>query len=122
VRLYRGRVVLLATPVLVDCEHHARVRPASVVVTCADANFYLTGLRWKRWDGSRAVATGIAHVNDCTPYCAAGKFHTYPAELRLSAPLACTGRRVFFSRYWWRRAGPKPRYGAMKLTCSFPGP
>ncbi|WP_323184004.1 MULTISPECIES: hypothetical protein [unclassified Streptomyces] len=25
-------------------------------------------------------------MNDCQPYCAAGKFHTYPVEVRLDRP------------------------------------
>lgn len=112
--------MFIATPpALVDCEHHARVRPASVVVACADTNFYFSGLKWKRWDERGAVATGVAHANDCTPNCASGTFHTYKAELRLSRSVTCNQGRLVFSRYWWRRDGPKPRYGAEIIPCRF---
>ena len=69
------------------------VRPRSIVAACADANLYFTGLRWSTWSASRAVGTGIAHQNDCTPNCAAGRFHTYPAHVTLTAPRACGGKR-----------------------------
>ncbi len=69
------------------------VRPRSIVAACADANLYFTGLRWSSWTATRATATGTAHVNDCTPNCAAGRFHTYPAHVTLSGPRTCAGKR-----------------------------
>jgi hypothetical protein len=103
-------------PVFTGCSHVPQVRPASVVIACADANLYVSGLRWSRWGSSDAVATGTAHENDCTPYCAAGHFHTYPATLRLSFPVSCvTGRREF-STLRWRFAG---RGSSETLSCIF---
>ncbi|MFD4759722.1 hypothetical protein ACFWOJ_12740 [Streptomyces sp. NPDC058439] len=32
------------------------------------------------------MGSGLDAVNDCQPYCAAGKFHTYPVEVRLDRP------------------------------------
>jgi len=69
------------------------VRPRSIIAACADANLYFTGLRWSTWTATHATATGTAHVNDCTPSCAAGRFHTYPAHVMLSGPRSCAGKR-----------------------------
>jgi hypothetical protein len=32
------------------------------------------------------VGSGLDMVNDCQPYCAAGKFHSYPVTVRLDRP------------------------------------
>lgn len=69
------------------------VRPRSIVAACADANLYFTGLRWSSWTAKGAVATGVAHQNACTPNCAAGRFHIYPAHVTLSVPRSCAGKR-----------------------------
>ena len=34
-------------------------------------------------DNNRASATGTEHVNDCVPYCAAGRFYSYPVNVVL---------------------------------------
>ena len=95
-------------PVLVGCERTAHVRPASVVIACADGNFYFKGIRWRSWGATGAAGSGTAVLNDCTPYCAAGHFHSYAATIRLSRPLTCKGRREF-SAISWRFRGTKPR-------------
>jgi hypothetical protein len=96
------------------------VRPAKITITCADANFYVTGLRWASWKTTSAAGTGTAHVNDCTPYCAAGKFHTYPAVIALSQPTRCHGRTVF-TKLTWRFTHAKPkdqsRVGSITYGC-----
>ena len=68
------------------------VRPRSIVAACADGNLYFTGLRWTSWTATGAAAHGIAHQNACTPNCAAGRFHTYPVHVTLSAARACAGK------------------------------
>jgi hypothetical protein len=55
-------------------------------VHCGDGNSRLAGLRWSQWDDKAAVARGTSLVNDCKPYCAAGRFHSYPVEVRLEKP------------------------------------
>jgi hypothetical protein len=96
------------------------VRPAKITIACADANFYLDRMRWSSWKASTAAGAGTAHVNDCTPYCAAGHFHTYAATIALSQPTRCHGRTVF-SRLRWRFTGAKPkdqpRAGSITYGC-----
>ena len=64
--------LVLAAVVRTGCAHTPQVRPASIVIACADANFYVDHLRWKTWGARVATATGMAHQNDCKPNCAAG--------------------------------------------------
>ncbi len=83
------------------CEHKPRSRPASIVVACADANFYVDHLTWSSWGARSAVGKGTAHVNDCTPNCAAGHFHTFAARIRLSKVVGCVKGRREFARIEW---------------------
>jgi putative component of membrane protein insertase Oxa1/YidC/SpoIIIJ protein YidD len=71
--------------------------PQSLVLTCADANYELTAVSWHAWGTQRATAAGIARVNDCNPYCAAGHFHSY----RITA-IADQLRRCGKARYYRR--------------------
>ncbi|MFF4536785.1 hypothetical protein ACWD4F_30520 [Streptomyces aureus] len=75
-----------ATPVLVDCLWHPDVRPADFILACGDGNSRLTSLHWSHWNANSAVARGVNLVNDCKPYCAAGKFHSYPVVVVLDHP------------------------------------
>ncbi|MER6125830.1 hypothetical protein ABT173_25020 [Streptomyces sp. NPDC001795] len=75
-----------ARPVIVDCFWHARVNPGDFIIACGDGNSRLASLQWSRWDENSAVAKGFNWVNDCKPYCAAGKFHKYPVVVRLDHP------------------------------------
>ncbi|MER6248440.1 hypothetical protein [Streptomyces griseorubiginosus] len=70
-------------PVLVDCLWHPRVRPTNFMLACGDGNSRLASLHWTRWDARGARADGVNWVNDCKPYCAAGRFHAYPVTVRL---------------------------------------
>jgi hypothetical protein len=73
-----------------------RVRPHVIVLTCADANFQLRRLHWRRWGVHRAFGRGRVVANDCIPFCAAGHFHRYRARVKLGGGLTrCHGHRVF---------------------------
>ncbi|WP_406840321.1 hypothetical protein ACICHK_36750 [Streptomyces sp. AHU1] len=75
-----------ASPVLVDCFWHPDVRPAEFILACGDGNSRLVSLHWSHWNQNSAVARGVNMVNDCKPYCAAGKFHAYPVVVTLDHP------------------------------------
>ncbi|GGT16389.1 hypothetical protein [Streptomyces chromofuscus] len=91
-------------PVLVDCFWHAEVRPTDFILACGDGNSRLADLKWQRWDRGAAVAEGINWVNDCKPYCAAGRFHPYAVTVRLddSKP--------------WEKHPDLRQYGEISLT------
>ncbi|HZP71986.1 MAG TPA: hypothetical protein VFA97_01285 [Gaiellaceae bacterium] len=96
----------------------AVVRPHSIVVACADGNFYLTRLSWTSWAAAKAVAAGTGHQNDCTPNCAAGHFHTYPADVSLTKPRTCAGHKVF-TTLSWRFTKPTPKGIALSGATTF---
>lgn len=73
-------------PVIVDCLWHPDVRPAHFILACGDGNSRLFSLHWTKWDATAAKGTGVNAVNDCKPYCAAGRFHSYPVTVRLDHP------------------------------------
>lgn len=96
--------------VLFDCLHKTRVEPGSFVLACADGNSYLTHLSWRSWTAQQAVATGVHELNDCIPYCAAGKFHGYPVVVTFwrSEPVTGhTGERAY-TEITVRYTGPRP--------------
>ncbi|MFJ5548131.1 hypothetical protein [Streptomyces sp. NPDC093225] len=74
------------TVVVVDCFAKPQVRPADFLLACGDGNNRLTDLHWTGWGRQTATATGTDMVNDCVPYCAAGKFRAYPVTVTLSVP------------------------------------
>jgi hypothetical protein len=74
--------------VVVDCFSKPQVRPSAFLIACGDGNSSLTELKWKSWGPATATGSGFNVVNDCKPYCAAGKFHSYPVTVRLERPQA----------------------------------
>jgi hypothetical protein len=80
---------------IVPCVGQPVAKPASFTLACGDGNWYLTGLDWVRWSSSVGIARGIDHLNDCTPDCAAGTFHTTSAVFVVSDPVTARGERVF---------------------------
>ncbi|WP_405786753.1 hypothetical protein OG753_01410 [Streptomyces sp. NBC_00029] len=75
-----------APVVVVDCFSEAQVKPEEYLLACGDGNNRLVDLRWDTWGAQDATATGTDMVNDCTPYCAAGRFRPYPVKVTLSSP------------------------------------
>lgn len=75
-----------APSVLVDCFWHPDVRPTDFILACGDGNSRLVSLHWSQWLPDAATAEGVNVVNDCEPYCAAGRFHPYPVTVRLDHP------------------------------------
>lgn len=69
--------------IVLDCFAKPHVRPDSYLIACGDGNNGLVSLHWTHWGASSAVASGLDMVNDCQPYCAAGKFHSFPVTVRL---------------------------------------
>jgi hypothetical protein len=93
---------------LPDCAGKPTVKPAAVVLACADANFGVRRLRWTGWGESFAAATGVAYANDCKPYCAAGHMHDYQAVLVASGRQTCPGGKPSYRRVTIAFVGPTP--------------
>jgi hypothetical protein len=100
----------------------SQVRPASIIIACADDNLALTHLRWKDFGGTTAAATGSYSYNDCTPNCAAGHFHALAVRVVLADARLCPDKyddyrsaRVRFT------AGRPPGVKSATGTISLPG-
>ncbi|MGW1773912.1 hypothetical protein [Streptomyces sp. NPDC002104] len=98
--------------VVVDCSSQAQTRPAEYVLACGDGNNRLVGLRWSTWGPGSATATGTDMVNDCRPYCAAGRFRPYPVKVVLGDPQAWPDhpdlRRFTTIRLLYTDTAPEP--------------
>jgi hypothetical protein len=102
-----------ARTVVFDCPgQHALVRPGSFILTCADGNAYFGKLSWTSWTPGLASAKGTLELNDCTPYCAAGHFHSYPAIVVLWGSKAVQGHpgERCYTKLTEILTGPRPRY------------
>jgi hypothetical protein len=93
--------------------------PAELVLACGDGNYYLTGLHWQAWGTTSATASGTAHLNDCTPYCAAGHFHTYPVRVVATKRARC-GAAVYYARLEVTYPGRRPPGQKGHLADSLP--
>jgi Tfp pilus assembly protein PilV len=81
-----------------DCSHE-RYKPKQIVIACADGTEVLKSLRWSRWTGRQASASGRDYLVSCTPDCAAGHRTAYPVTVTLTKPLSCKGQlHQVFSR------------------------
>ncbi|MFD6180342.1 hypothetical protein [Streptomyces goshikiensis] len=72
--------------VVLDCSSRAHIEPEDYLLACGDGNSRLVRLQWDKWGSRSATATGTNMVNDCRPYCAAGRFHPYPVTVTLGNP------------------------------------
>ena len=68
--------------VLLGCNNDAEVAPSGIS-NCGDGAVGLTGLHWTSWTSHLASGYGTYYLNDCTPTCVGGHFHTYPALVAL---------------------------------------
>jgi hypothetical protein len=68
--------------ILLGCDSDAEVAPSGIS-NCGDGAVGLTGLHWTSWTAHLASGYGTYFLNDCTPTCAGGHFHTYPALVDL---------------------------------------
>jgi len=71
-----------------DCRR-AEIRPRQVMFACADGGFYMTQGEWTSWHRFRAVGSALFHLNDCTPSCAGGTFHTREGTIVLHRRERC---------------------------------
>ena len=95
-------------------------KPTQIVVTCADANTVLRGISWKSYGGDTASGSGTANVNACDPNCAAGKFQTFPAAVKLSLPKDCRKDVRQFTHLVLTYTGAKPQGASASLTEDYP--
>jgi hypothetical protein len=68
--------------VLIGCNNDAEVAPSDIS-NCGDGAVGVTRLHWTSWNSHLASGYGIYFLNDCTPTCVGGHFHTYHALIAL---------------------------------------
>jgi hypothetical protein len=101
----------------------SQVRPATIVLFCADFNLQLTHLDWSSFGASTAFAKGDYYVNSCTPNCAAGTFRSYPIRVALSGARPCPDGHDDYREAAFTFVATKPRGALSKfqLSCPLPG-
>lgn len=52
-------------------------------------------LHWSKWTATEGRATGADWLNDCRPYCAAGKWTPFNVNLTVYRPRMLLGHKVF---------------------------
>ncbi len=84
------------------------VRPAAIVLACADAGLGVQRLRWTSWTASGAAGHGVLYEHDCVPSCAAsGTWDHYQVAVTLSAVKA-SPKGPWFSRLTVAWQGRRP--------------
>jgi hypothetical protein len=78
-----------------NCLGKPTVEPTEIILACADAGLGVRSLHWVGWGEPRAAGIGSAFANDCTPSCAAGRFHSYHAVIVLSGRQRCDGLTAY---------------------------
>ena len=79
-------VAKVPTVTVMNCPDQTPLnRPSSMPILC-DGSESLEHLTWSEWNFSKATGTGVANVDDCSPSCAAGHFHSYPVTVTLNLP------------------------------------
>jgi hypothetical protein len=76
--------------VLLGCDNKAEVAPSGIS-NCGDGAVGLARLHWTSWTSHLASGYGTYFLNDCTPTCVGGHFHTYPALVTLWGSAAVKG-------------------------------
>ena len=83
-----------------------KVKPSQIIWT-GDATGVFAGhgtagrhpnfgqLHWSKWTATKGQATGANWLNDCRPYCAAGKFTPFNVKLNVYRPRVLRGHNVF---------------------------
>ena len=104
----------------------SQIRPGTIVLACADANVSLTKLRWSSFGHATAEASGDYYENDCTPNCAAGKFHSYPVKVVLTSAKLCPDKFDDYQRGTVTFTGARPpgrtrARASILLSCPYPG-
>jgi hypothetical protein len=93
-------------------------KPSRVVFACADGNVYATGLKYTTYGSREARASGLIHVNNCTPNCAAGRFRTSSSSVRFYKAVTCADRRRYFSRVHYTVSKRSYSADVEPLNCS----
>jgi hypothetical protein len=84
------------TNYIIDCAGKKVTKPASIVITCADANVSINKIKWSSWDMNAAKGTGVLSWNTCLPKtCVAGVMVKYPVTITMGGVASAPNVNVF---------------------------
>jgi hypothetical protein len=96
-----GRVWVVSSPSCILTKSitraHEQYKPKSIVIGCSqhESSYYAKlvakGLRWSKWTGSTAIASGTLEVGSCSPSCKRGRLTGYAVQMTLAGPKKCPG-------------------------------
>ncbi|NMN94245.1 hypothetical protein [Antrihabitans stalactiti] len=72
-------------PVVQDCDNVGQVKPAMLILACADRGLVLQNVVWKNWGDGHATGSGTLIANTCVPNCAAGNYTRSTVTVELGA-------------------------------------
>jgi hypothetical protein len=101
-----------ATPAVEVCgQGTAVVKPATMILTCADEGELAQGLHWTSWTATRATATGEVTWRECQKmFCAKSKqYGRASATYTLADPVRVAGDGVLFTRLEMHVTGTTPK-------------
>ena len=85
---------LQAGPYFVESGHFY-IRPTWRIDLSGTGSWYIANSHWLTWGPKGATALTTFCSNTCKPNCAAGRYRTQPARVRLSHLVVCRGKVVF---------------------------
>jgi hypothetical protein len=83
--------------------------PATIQLTCGDAEDVANDLTWSQWGQTTATGHGSVNEVSCVPDCANGKDIAYPVNVTLSSPVKAGNGKEYFA------------YVTLAFTGSHPG-
>jgi PKD repeat protein len=110
VQAQRGTAPGQSTTAVQNCgEGAALIRPASLILTCADDGELATHLVWSSWTASQASATGTVTWKNCVTMCAdATKWNATSADITLTDPVDEPGQGMLFTSLTLNVTGATP--------------
>ncbi len=95
---------------LLTCTGKLTSKPATYLLSCADAGAGWDTMTWSAWGASSATGHGVLRQNNCTPNCADGKFISYYASVTLTDVISTKKYGELFSKAIFHyRVNGKPK-------------
>jgi hypothetical protein len=114
-----GGTAVLRTAVEICGEGPAVVRPASMILTCADAGEIAKSLHWTSWAGAKATATGlVTWLTGAPTHVTSRRWDSAAADFTLADPVTEAGGKVLFTKLDVRVTGRTPNKYMRDVTYS----
>ncbi|MEV6278455.1 hypothetical protein [Nocardia sp. NPDC051832] len=71
---------------LLNCLRQPQIRPAAIVLSCADSNMIIDRITWDSWTDTAASGRGMESRSVCHPDCASAPRQSFPVAVELTMP------------------------------------